>query len=407
MHVVVLGAGIAGLTTAWYLTEIGVDVSIVDRGAAPASETSHANGGHLSTQDATPWTGPREMREFIFSRWQREPAVRIYPRSEPDFRAWSRHALAVARPARYRRATAELRRLAAYSRECFDELIRDQRLDVALERSGTMALYRSAHAFHGARRRHDGNVETLGVDDIITREPALAGARLRPAGALYYSGDATGDCRRFCEELATRLEARGVTLHWNCIASGLHFDRGKPFCAMTDRGPIEADACVVALGAEASSFMRAYAPWLPIIPLRGYTLTAPIAEGASAPGRFADAERHLVFARLGGSFRAAGMADFAGLSREAPAARLAQLERLTRDWYPDMAQPEFWTCLRPITPDGPPILGVSGVPGVWLNTGLGPFGWTLACGTGRLVADLIAGREPAIPLAGFLAERFA
>ncbi|MGA7965713.1 MAG: FAD-dependent oxidoreductase [Gammaproteobacteria bacterium] len=404
MHVVVLGAGITGLTTAWHLSEAGAEVTLIDRGPAPASETSHANGGHLSTSSAKPWTGPREVLEYLAHCGQRERTIRICHTSFPQFGPWARHALAAARPAAHRRNSATLLRLAAYSRECFDELVRDQHLDVALEISGTLAIYRHERTFRRARRR--STAQPLDTAEILAHEPALANARLRPAGALHHRGDATGDCQRFCEQLAERLEQRGAHLRWRSSAHDLHFEHGKLRAIVTDNGTLETDTCVVALGAEAARFMRAQRVRLPIVPLRGYTLTAALAATASAPGRFIDAERHLVFARLGNRFRAAGMADFAGLSRTAPASRLAQLERLTRDWYPDMATPEFWACLRPITPDGPPILGASGLPGVWLHTGLGPLGWTLACGTARLVADQILGRAPALNLDGLTRERF-
>lgn len=406
MRVVVLGAGVAGLTSAWCLQEAGAEVTVIDRGAAPASETSHANGGHLSTRSASPWTGPRELAAFVLSRGRRERAVKIQPWGWPHFAPWAWRALAASRPAAHRRAHANLLRLAAYSRECFDALVREQELDPALDTAGTLALYRSERAFQRARRVKK-TAETLGPAEVLDHEPALADARVQPVGALYYRGDATGDCERFCRQLASRLEQRGVVLRWHTPVRGLGFKNGRLHTVSAGDAALEADACVVALGADAAPFMRRQRLRLPIIPLRGYTLTAPIAGGAPAPGRIADAERHLVFARLGDRFRAAGMADFAGYSLARPARRLAQLERLSRDWYPRMAEPEFWACLRPITPDGPPIIGESGLPGVWLNTGHGPLGWTLACGAARIVADRMHGRTPAIPLDGLTLERFS
>lgn len=406
MRVVVLGAGIAGLTSAWYLREAGAEVTLVDRGAAPASETSHANGGHISTQSASPWTGPREVAGFFLSRGRDERAVRVRPSSYPQFIPWAWRALAASRPAAHRRAADHLLRLAAYSRECFDALVEEQQLEVALDTSGTLALYRSERAFARARNRKR-YTEALSAGEVLAREPALDAARVRPVGGLHYGGDATGDCQRFCEQLAARLEEHGAQLHWDTPVSDLLFEGGRLCGVVTNGERIAADACVVALGAEAAGFLRGQRVRLPIIPLRGYTLTAPLGAGDPAPGRLVDAERHLVFARLGDRFRAAGMADFAGLSRTAPPPRLAQLERLARDWYPGMAAPEFWSCLRPITPDGPPVIGESGLPGVWLNAGLGPLGWTLACGAGRIVADLISGCKPSIETSGLTLARFS
>ena len=405
MKALIVGGGIAGLTTAWYLVEAGVDVTVVDRGGEPASETSHANGGHISTQSGKPWTGPAEFTEFLRHPFNRNRPVRIRLGGFPRFVPWAMRALNSARPVRYRQYCEVLARLAAYSRECFDALASDQALDIALDTRGTYSLYRTQRAF--SRDRKHTNLETLGTAEIIKQEPALANARIKPVGAIHHPGDATGDCRAFCEQLADRLASRGARLLWNTEVRHLAHSSGDGITLMLANGEdLHADACVVANGADAAPLLRRIGIRLPIIPLRGYTLTAALAMGSEAPGRIADAERHMVFARLGGYFRAAGMADFDGFSREAPAARLAQLERNARDWYPGLGTPEFWACLRPITPDGPPIIGASGLPGVWLHTGLGPLGWTLACGAARIVSGQITGHAPAIDMAGLTLERF-
>lgn len=407
MKAVILGGGVAGLTTAWYLSEAGADVIVVDRGGAPASETSHANGGHISTQSGKPWTGPRDIADMLARPFDRSRPVRIQRGGFPELLPWVARALGAARPARHGRHAAVLRNLAAYSRESLDALIREQRLEISFDSRGSVSVYRSPRAFARARRSARG-AETLGPRELLAMEPALANARIHPAGALYYPGDATGDCRAFCEQLAARLEDRGARLLWNTEARRLEkAPGGRMTLELAGASRLHGDACVIANGAHATPFLRPLGVRLPIIPLRGYTLTAPVADDETAPGRFADAERHLVFAHFGDRFRAAGMADFDGLSRAAPAKRLAQLEHLARDWYPALQTPEFWACLRPITPDGPPVIGSSGLPGVWLHTGLGPLGWTLACGAARIVADQIIGRPPGIATGGLTLRRFA
>lgn len=406
MKALILGGGIAGLSTAWALLESGVEVTVLDRGEKPASETSHANGGHISTQSAKPWTGPDEFSEFLRHPFAKSRPVRIQRGGLPELVPWALRALGSAAPLRHRRYCGVLQRLAAYSRECFDALSAELAFDMALDTRGTYALYRTPRAF--ARARRHAKSEALGPAEIIECEPALANARIKPAGAICYPGDATGDCHAFCEQLAERLQANGVQLLWNTDVHRLMEPDGYgPALELADGQRLKADALVIANGAYAAPFLRPLGVRLPIVPLRGYTLTAPLAEDTQAPGRIADAERHLVFAHLGNSFRAAGMADFDGFSLEAPKARLAQLARCARDWYPLMEAPQFWSCLRPITPDGPPILGASGLPGVWLHTGLGPLGWTLACGAARIVADQITGRTPAIDTVGLTLERFS
>ncbi|MGH8161348.1 MAG: FAD-dependent oxidoreductase [Gammaproteobacteria bacterium] len=408
MRVVVLGAGIAGITAAWYLAAGGAEVTVIERGTEPASETSHANGGHISTQSGVPWTGPSGLRAFLTRRFNSAETIRLLHTRDPGRLDWYLRALSASRPSAYRRAAIALLKLAQFSRSLFDELVAEQNLDLCLEARGTLDLYRSRRAFARAHARRSKGVESLSPREILAREPALANAAVHPVGALYYPGDATGDCRRFCIQLGERARDAGVTFRYGESVRGLVVARDGCRGVATDGGTFEADACVVALGAWSASFLRRYGLRLPVLPLRGYTLTAPIGADAPAPGRFVDAERHIVGARLDTHFRAAGMADFMGLEAGNYDRRKAVLERIVREWYPALPRngTEFWSCLRPITPDGPPILGASGIEGLWLNTGLGPLGWTLGCGAGQIVADLVLGKKPPIPLAGLTRTRF-
>ncbi len=408
MKVVVLGAGIAGITTAWHLAAGGAEVTVLDRGAEPASETSHANGGHISTQSGTPWTGPVGLRDFFATRLAHERSVRILRARDPGRWRWFMRALAASRPAAYKDAADSIQRLACLSREVLETLVEEQNLDVSLESDGVLALYRTERAFRYARKRKPETAQVLSTHEALAREPALAAASIKPAGALYYPGDATGDCRAFCYGLAERSAQAGVNFRYGVEVRGLLLEQGRCRGVEIEGETLAVDACVVALGAWSASFLRSCGLRVPVLPLRGYTLSASIVPDAPAPGRLVDIERHMVCARLGGQFRAAGMADFAGLNSAAPRARIAQLERIAAEWYPPLVRSaiEHWSCLRPITPDGPPILGASGIPGLWLNVGLGPLGWTLGCGAGRIVGDLVLGRRPPIPLAGLTHERF-
>ena len=408
-RIIVLGAGIAGVTTAWYLAAGGAEVTVVESESEPAAATSRANGGHVSTQSAAPWTGPAAVREFLATRFAPDRPVRIERARDPGRWRWFAATLAASRPPAHRRAAQTLRTLARISREEFDRLAAEQRIDAALESGGVLGVYRSARAFARARKRAGAAaVRWLAPREALALEPALAESAFAIAGAVLYPGDATADCRRFCVAPARCASAAGVEFRYRQRVTGLAFARGRLAGVETDSGPLAAADCVVALGSEAAEFLRPYGLRLPILPLRGYTLSAAIAPGALAPGRFVDVERRVVFSRLGTVFRAAGMADFAGHDLAAPSARREQLVRIARGWYPALegASVEHWSCLRPMTPDGPPVLGASPLPGVWLNTGLGSLGWTLGCGAGRIVADLVLGRASAPPLAGVGLERF-
>jgi D-amino-acid dehydrogenase len=408
MKVIVLGAGIAGVTTAWYLAAGGAEVTVLDRGAEPATETSHANGGHMSTQSATPWMGPAGVREFFESRFTPERPIRLRHARDPGRLGWFARALVASRPSAYRRSTERLCALARFSREAFETVLEEQAIEACLERRGRLSVYRGDRAFARAAKHCDKAVEVLSKDEVITREPALANANVRFAGALLYPGDATGDCRRFCIELADRAADIGVTFRYGESAQRLIVEDGRCRGAVSEREALHADGCVLALGATSPAFLRSSGIHLPMIALRGYTLTAPIGDAKGVPGAFSDSERHLVFARLDERLRVAGMADFTGPAGGADPRRAVQLEHIVGEWYPRLSRAgvEHWSCLRPMTPDGPPILGKSGLPGLWLNTGLGPLGWTLGCGAGRIVADLVLGKKPPMPLDGLTLDRF-
>lgn len=408
MKVVVLGAGIAGITTAWYLAAGGAEVTVVERAAEPAAETSHANGGHLSTQSGVPWPSAAGLRDCLLSRFTRARPIRVRWGHDPGRCGWLARASASVRPGVYRRAADTGRRLARLSREAFEALCAELELDVCLERRGVIAIYRGKRAFARARKKRLPGVEAIPPQEVLAREPALAESTLRFAGALYYPDDATGDCRRFCLQLARHAEARGVRFRYGETALHVSLKNGACSGVETDRDHHAADACVVALGVHSAPFLRPLVK-LPLLALRGYTLTAPVDDRSPAPGRFSDQEGHLVFSRLGTRLRVAGMADFTGLEETPNWGRGAHLERIARQWYPALrhAGVEHWSCLRSMTPDGPPILGAGGVPGMWLNVGLGPLGWTLGCGAGRIVADLVLGNTPSISLDGLTRERFA
>ncbi len=407
-HVTVLGAGIAGLVTAWYLAAEGLEVTVIERAPEAAAETSHANGGHLSTQSGVPWIGPQAIRELLTTGLRRERVVRVLHAPDPGRWHWFAAALLAARPAAYRLAAERTSRLSHYSRPLTEALMDTLALNVGLENQGVLALYRSRSAFRRACRKPPAASLLLNRNETLEREPALAAATAPLAGACFYPADATADCHAFCEQLSQRAAAAGVRFLYDCEAQRVELSAGRVVAVTTSRGRIACADCVVALGAEAAPFLSRHALHVPILPLRGYSLSAPIVSGAPAPGRFVDIERHVVFSRLAGVFRAAGMADFAGHQRNLPPDRTRHLHAIAGEWYPPVksGQPKFWACLRAMTPDGPPVLGASGIPGLWLNIGLGPLGWTQGAGSARLVADLVLGRKPDLDMQGYGIARF-
>lgn len=406
-HAVVLGAGIAGVSTAWYLACAGMQVTVVEQAAQPAAETSHANGGHISTQSGAPWMAPGVVKDYLLSRFRANPVVKVMPLYEPGQFQWMRFARRASGQNVHRRSADLISDLARYSRSELDALESDLSLDIDKDPRGVFEIYRTWRAFSKRCRRLSQGGEILQKREILEREPSFSNARVQIVGGCFYPNDATGDCQLFCAQLAHRAKLEGVNIHFHSSALRVKTSNSGVSAVATSQGQIDCDLCVVALGSHARAFLARHGVKVPILPLRGYTLTTPIPPGATVPGRFIDIERRVVFSKLGNIFRAAGMADFAGDRRNVPKGRAELLHSIANDWAPSLSKvhPEFWACLRPMTPDGPPFLGRTSVKGLWVNIGYGPLGWTLGVGGSRLLVDEILGDKPALPIEEFSHRR--
>lgn len=407
-HAVVLGAGIAGISTAWYLASAGMKVTVVDQADQPAAETSHANGGHISTQSGAPWTAPGVVKQYVLSRFRAKPVVKVMPFYEPGQLQWMRLALQASHQHSYDKSAGLISALADYSRSELDALESHLSLDINKDARGVLEIYRTRKAFSKKLLHLTNRTQVLNKKEVIEREPSFANACVDIAGACFYPDDATGDCQSFCTQLAHQAEIIGVEMQFKSLALHIETRNNRISAVTTSRGEIECDLCVVALGSQARSFLIKHGVKVPILPLRGYTLTTEIPAEATVPGRFVDVERRIVFSQLGRYFRAAGMADFSGSRRNIPKRRAALLRAIANDWAPPLRKmtPEFWACLRPMTPDGPPFVGQTHVGGLWVNVGYGSLGWTLGVGGSRLLADKIQGKKPALSIEEFSAQRF-
>ncbi|MFO1049676.1 MAG: D-amino acid dehydrogenase [Geminicoccaceae bacterium] len=416
MRVVVLGGGVVGVASAWYLREAGHEVVVLDRQPGPALETSFANAGEVSPGYSSPWAAPGLPIKALQWLFMHHRPLVIWPRPDPAMIAWGLRLLLNCTAARYELNKSRMVPIAEYSRDCLREL-RD-RLGLAYDQraQGTLQLFRKQAQLDGTGRdievlkRYGVAWELLDRDGCIAVEPALARVGEKFVGGLRLPGDETGDCFKFTNALAAVCHGQGVEFRWETPIHAIGSDGRRITGIAAGEGRVRGDAYVVALGSHSPSLLAPIAVKVPVYPVKGYSITVPITDPSGAPESTVMDETHKVaITRLGDRIRVGGTAELVGFDTTLRQGRRRTLEHVVSDLYPsggDVARAEFWCGLRPMTPDGPPVIGPTAYPNLWLNTGHGTLGWTMACGSGRVLADLVAGRTPAIDTAGLSLARY-
>lgn len=417
MKVIVLGAGVVGTTTAWYLAEAGHQVTVIDRQPSAGMETSFANGGQVSPCHAEPWANPAVLLKLV--KWlgrEDAPLVFRFNRWDPALWAWGLRFLANCPPGRTEINTARTLRVALYSRSCLQQLRPQLGLDYDHLTRGILHVYTEGkdfdHAVAASRTMAkyglDRQVQT--PEQCRAVEPALTAAAPMLAGGIFTPDDESGDAHLFTQELAAKAASAGVEFLWNATIAAIEKSGDSITAITTDKGRVTGDAYVLALGSFSPLMVHSLGLSLPIVPAKGYSLTVPVGEHLGAPTvSITDDARKIVFTRLGERLRIAGTAEMAGWDLSMTELRWRmQLDR-AKELFPDGGdydRAEPWAGLRAVTPDSVPILGQTPVKNLWLNTGHGTLGWTMACGCGRILADLISGKTPEIPLDGLGLDRF-
>lgn len=417
MRVVVLGCGVVGVASAYYLADAGHEVVVLDRREGPALETSFANAGEVSPGYASPWAAPGIPVKALKWLFMRHRPLFIWPTPAPDKVRFGLMMLRNCTSARYELNKSRMVPIAEYSRD----LLRDLRAKAGIaydERAkGTLQLFRSEKMLEGTAKdvailkKFGVPHELLDVDGCVKAEPALALVREKLAGGLRLPGDETGDCFMFTNALAALCRQLGVEFRHGTQVGGLLTEGGEVAGVATPAGTVTGDAYVVALGSYSPLLLRRVGIDVPVYPVKGYSITVPIGDPAGAPESTVMDETHKVaITRLGDRIRVGGMAELDGYSTKLRPSRRATLEHVVTDLYPrggDAAKASFWCGLRPMTPDGPPVIGRAKYGNLWLNTGHGTLGWTMSCGSGRVLADLISGRPTEIPVGDLSIERYA
>jgi D-amino-acid dehydrogenase len=402
MRIVILGAGVIGVTSAWYLARAGHEVTVIDRQPASALETSFANAGEISPGYASPWAAPGIPQKAIKWLFMKHAPLIIQPRPDLAKISWVAQMLMNCTSAAYATNKSRMVRLAEYSRDCLMDLRRDTGISYDERTQGTLQVFRTQKQVDAAYKdiavlKADGvPFEVLDADGCVAAEPGLAPSRDKIAGGLRLPGDETGDCFKFTTSLAAMAEAAGVTFRYGVDIQALETDLGRVTAVRTSMGRVTADAFVVALGSYSPALVKSLGIRLPVYPVKGYSITVPIVDETRAPvSTVMDETYKIAITRLGDRIRVGGMAEIAGFDHSLPAKRQATLQHSVEDLFGgagDQSQATFWTGLRPMTPDGTPVVGKTHLPNLFLNTGHGTLGWTMAAGSGRVLADVVSGR---------------
>ena len=418
MRIVVFGAGVVGVTAAWYLAADGHEVTVVDRQPGPALETSFANGGQISASHAAPWANPSTPLTIV--KWLGRADAPLLFRPRMDWRQWrwAMQFLLECLPSRTLANTIQLVNLATYSQACLKTLRATTGIQYDQLTRGILTFHTDEKAFAREAkatelmRGHGGEREVKTADECVAIEPALAACREQLVGGVFTPTDESGDAQRFTQELARLAAARGVAFRWGTTVESLVTDgiavRGARCWTSIDpdhrgRESIDTDVYVVALGSSSPLLLNPIGIPALIYPVKGYSATIKIGEHKGAPRvSLTDSDRKLVFSRLGERLRVAGTAELSGYGTELDRVRCDALSTRTFELFPDAGDRdsvEFWAGLRPATPSNVPLVGATRYRNLFVDTGHGTLGWTMACGSGRALADLIAGRKPDVDFA--------
>ena len=420
MRVLVLGAGVAGVATAYFLHTQGHEVTVLDRQAGPALETSFANAGHMCPSYATPWAAPGmklKAARWIAAAWllRHDTPLRYTPRIDPHQWRWLKRWLGECNAERYAANKARMGRIARYSHAQLVTLREHLGISYQQTTRGNLQVFRDQAGLDNAGlaarvlQQSDVPHQLMNVDACLAFEPALA--RDAIAGGLLLPRDETGDCRMFAEGLAGWLAARGVSFRYNTSALTMRSESGRIAAIATSAGTLSADAYVMACASDSVGLCRSLGINLPVMPVKGFSITVPIADRTRAPqGGIMDEALKVAIAPMGDTLRAAGTAQIGSRDATVRPADCNTPRHSLATLFPGaaaMAQARHWAGLRPMTPDGAPIVGGTNYPNLFLATGGGSNGWTTACGVGRLAADAVSDRPSEIAAAEFSVARFA
>ena len=417
MKVLIVGAGVVGITTAYYLRADDHEITVIERQTGAGLETSFANAGQLCRYTARPWAAPSVPSMIIREFGRADAPFLVHLRADPAMWRWLAKFLLQCRGSKHQTTRSNLMRIAVHSANLMDELVKTENVNFNHERNGVLHLFRNQKSLDHAtdEERHikdpEAHGEALNRDGCIAIEPALAQNPSQFIGGIFHRHEQTGDAHRFTKELSKLLKTRGVIFRYGVNAQQILSKGNRVSGLSTDQGVIESDAVVISAANSSAQLLNSAYPKLPIYPVKGYSITVQTSGFNGAPKiGIQDHSRKIGFSRLGEQLRAAGTAEFGARDDAPDHTRIEALCNQTRILFPGAGEFETaktWAGLRPMTPDGAPIVGRTKWKNLFVNTGHGSLGWSLACGSSHIIADVVSERTPAIDLTGLTIDRFA
>ncbi|WP_394181197.1 D-amino acid dehydrogenase [Marinomonas posidonica] len=416
MQVCVLGAGVVGLTSAYFLAKKGFEVTVIDRQPSVALETSFANAGQISPGYSAPWAAPGVPLKAIKWLMQKHAPLKISPDPEMKKLLWMGKMLSQCTEGAYNTNKSRMMALAEYSRDQFIALRKELGIRYDNGQGGTLQLFRKEEQVEAAAK--DIKVllalnvphQMLTPEQIIEVEPGLAPVINKFKGGLRLTGDETGDCYLFCQSLKEHCDALGVSFQFNTDIQSLSVESGKIRGVVTQNGLQDFDHVLVCLGSYSKELLKACDIDIPVYPVKGYSLTVPVTDTQYAPvSTVMDETYKVAVTRLGERIRAAGTAELTGYNLELPKSRTETISHVVEDLFGQgcqLAEAEYWTGLRPMTPDGTPVVGATNVAGLYLNTGHGTLGWTMSCGSAAVIADIMVGNQTEVDSSDLSVKRY-
>ncbi|HAV5621865.1 TPA: D-amino acid dehydrogenase [Acinetobacter baumannii] len=416
MRVIVLGSGVIGVASAYYLARQGAEVTVLDRQSGPAEETSFGNAGQISPGYSTPWAAPGIPFKAVKWMFQHHAPLAINLDGSMWQLQWMAQMLKNCNPQSYAVNKERMMRVAEYSRDCLRELRKDTGIHYENRAKGTLQLFRKEAQMEAVKRdisvleECGVSYELLNGNELGRVEPALANAQDKLVGGLHLPNDETGDCYLFTNALAQIAKELGVNFQFNQNVEKLIVEGDQIKGVQVNGKVLTADRYVLAFGSYSRDFLKPLDLQLPVYPVKGYSLTIPIVDPAFAPqSTVLDETYKIAITRFDQRIRVGGMAELSGFNLGLNEDRRATLQMVTQDLFPggDMAQASFWTGLRPMTPDSTPIIGATRFKNLFLNTGHGTLGWTMACGSGKLISDIVLNHKTDISTDGLSIQRYS
>jgi D-amino-acid dehydrogenase len=399
MEVIVLGSGVVGLTSAWYLSQKGHKVTVIDRQPRSAEETSFANAGQISYGYSSPWAAPGIPTKAVKWLFEKHAPLKVQPSVDPEMIGWMLKMLNNCQLNRYQINKARMLAIANHSRQCLIDLRQHHNIQYEGRQKGTLQVFRDPKQLVSIQKdmklleQAGTQFELFDVEKCIHQEPGLLPVKDKLVGGLYLPDDETGDCYLFCQQLTELAKSEGVTFMFDTQISDIIKTGDAISGIQTNHGLMKADAYVVALGSYSKPMLQKLDINVPIYPVKGYSLTVPITNEAFAPqSTVMDETYKVALTRFDNRIRVAGTAELAGFNPDIPQARKETIKMVVSDLFPeggDIAQAEYWTGFRPMTPDGTPIIGKTKYKNLYTNTGHGTLGWTMACGSAQILSDII------------------